>query len=110
MKFHATNEQMKAVMAAAVNASIPIGLGTLHYKNRKYSPSDFSVDEGVKKVCLDYVDGRMVKFLAYRVDWGSDQWESERKAHREYQSWVDTYASYADLVESVLGVEAIIEL
>ena len=108
MRFRATNEQMHQIMAAAANASIPVGLGFLHFgPSQQIKPDDFEVSDATRTAIIDYHGGRMVKFSAIRV--GPDAWESSDTISHEYQSWAQRYNDYTHLVSSVIGSNAILE-
>ncbi len=108
--FRATEDQVKQMMALATNASAPAGLGHLHATNKVFKPEDFEIVGGF--CILDYVQGRMVKFSAHRVN--GDIWAASEHVRPDYQSWAWKYPSYGqlaraaggELVEAPVGEEA----
>jgi hypothetical protein len=48
---------------------------------------------------IDYFEGRMVKLTVNRH--GVEDWSFPGNPHPDYQSWGETYPSYADLIHSV---------
>lgn len=107
MRFKATDDQVRQIMANAVNASSPMGMGFLHATNKLFSAEDFK-DCALKPsgAHLDYVQGRMVKLYIRSIADGS--WRiSGAPPNGEYQSWVKEYPTYENLVTSVPGIELI---
>lgn len=100
MKFTATDTQMCQLIANAVNASTPMGMGFIHYRPRDFAPENFlpALVRG-GDIDLDYVEGRMVKIWIHRL--GDGEWEiDDATPRRDYQSWCGKYSSYATLVAS----------
>lgn len=78
MKFNATEEQVKQIAANAVNASVPVGMGHIHFRPGDYAPEDIEVTEfGVE---IDYFHGRMVKL--YIKPCKGDSWETRGQTRR----------------------------
>lgn len=103
MKFKATDEQLATVMANAVNASLPRGMGLLHYKaEKKYTAKDFlgELKTNTGWVSLDYVGGRCVKLRLMPSKDGYYEINDDVKPNPEYQSWYMTYPTYKDLFAS----------
>ena len=100
MRFTATDEQVKQMAANAVNASLPMGMGHLHYEiSRHFKATEFSLSE-TDDMHLDYVGGRMVKLNIWRK--GIEEWEvRDTKPTPDYQSWCRKYPTYDALLESV---------
>ena len=102
IEFKATREQIKQIAANAVNASIPAGMGFIHYEDKEYSPNDLDHkinDDG--SIHLDYFDGRMVKLSIRSL--GDDAYSAnEGRAYADYQSWSTKYPTYEDLISSVV--------
>lgn len=104
MQFKATDEQIKQIAANAVNASAPMGMGHLHFTNKKFEPKEFEVPEK-GTFSLDYVQGRMVKLTLWNKD---GVWKTpDRAPDIEYQSWMTKYPTYEALIQSVPGTEII---
>lgn len=100
IRFKASNTQIGKVCAAAVNASTPMGLGMLHYdEKRRYSYNEFApTDKDSKWIDLDYVDGRMVKLhIMYE---GKNIWHMSSILKPAYQSWCKTYPTVPHLLEA----------
>lgn len=91
-----TKDEIANVMCCAINASIPMGLGRLHYKNKKYTPEDvkFLIDKDFYS--LDYFDGRMVKLYIDKV--GNNKFNISDRTNPEYQSWAIKYPTVEQLV------------
>lgn len=112
LKFKATNTQVLQMAANAANASLPMGMGFIHFKaDSVFKLTDFrfshrgSADTPV--VHVDYHEGRMVKLLVEGK--GDGVWLTHGgDADPEYQSWSGTYPSFQSLVESV-GAEILSE-
>lgn len=107
MKIRATEDQALQMAANAVNASKPMGLGLLRYREgRVFAASDLAGDVDEVGLYLDYVQGRMVKLGLFRATVEDDRWllpDSEPRS--DYQSWVVRYPTYRALALSVPGVE-----
>ena len=109
MIFKATEQQVRQIMANAVNASNGVGMGFLNYETKNYTTKDIRIDEGA--VSADYFYGRMVK-LKFELTAVSDHWRVARPMYTPnpgYQSWVKIYPTLHALVTSVPGVEIIKE-
>ena len=97
MRFNATDEQVQKMWSLAVSASTPRGLSMIHYvPNQDFKPDDFTLTE--RGIYLDYVQGRMVKLALRRA--GEGVWDAPDSISGEYESWVTTYPSYADLAKA----------
>lgn len=97
MKFKATPEQVKQIIANAVNAAIPVGMGFLHFIPKTYTAADIPDDRLVHGV--DYFDGRMTKL--YIESHGDGTYSlPDDKPRRDYQSWCGSFPTYRALVES----------
>lgn len=102
IRFKATDDQAKEIAAKAINASLPAGMGFLHYNpNSIFTAKDVPTYKGA--IHIDYVQGRMVKLYMEKDKDGV--WGIHGEPNSEYQSWVQKYPSYFDLVCSVEGVE-----
>jgi hypothetical protein len=106
MRFRASEEQVLAIGALAVNASAPQGMGYLQYDStRKFSGEDLRDHFGRWGLNLDYVGGRMVKLTINRVRGAEGVWEvSGAKPREDYQSWCEKYPTYRALIEAI-GIE-----
>jgi hypothetical protein len=108
MKFKATEAQVKQICINAIAASLPMGMGHLHYNPAmEVKPEQITVGT-TGMVNLDYVGGRMVKLVVQRESASRDEWKII--AHREkptvdYQSWAHKYPTWRALVKSVPEVE-----
>jgi hypothetical protein len=107
MKFTATDKQAKQIVANAINASRPAGLGFLQYAPAKEFTADDvtiqSFQNGHRTISADYVGGRMVK-LAMRSEQPGEweiTWPGETP-RGDYQSWCRKYPTTAALVRSVI--------
>jgi hypothetical protein len=100
VKFTATEQQIQQMMANAVNASSPMGLGFLqHDSSKSFVAEDFDT----QYTSLDYVQGRMVKLWINKL--GVNHYQIDDEAPRkDYQSWVSTYPTYEALLASA-GIE-----
>ena len=108
MQLKATDQQIRQIAANACAASKPMGMGYLHWKADQVFTADMipiNNINGRDEIYLDYIGGRMVKLLMFRV--GEDIWEfRDGVPNPEYQSWCHKYPTYLDLAMSVAGVEA----
>ena len=92
-------EQVAArAICLAFDASKPIGMGVLEYSVAHKIPedrvlADFKSDGAVH---TDYIGGRMMKLSLSVTEEGVGYPYTEPNS--EYQSWVDTYATYEDLL------------
>jgi hypothetical protein len=103
--FKATDKQLMQLCANAVNASKPIGLGKLHYiKDHVFKPEDFKDDvmnlqDGlVKRLELDYVEGRMVK-LQIHYTRNKGEYMTLNNVQEDFQSWYKTYPTALELLQ-----------
>lgn len=106
MKVKLTNEQVLQLMANAINASEPMGLGFLHAKPVNYTAEDISehyTDDPFSEyrdINIDYYEGRMVKLAIRKGDDGFvDVIPDEPRV--DYQSWARKYPTAEHLVNSV---------
>jgi hypothetical protein len=106
MKFKATDEQLKEIIANAVLASRPVGMGflsfdpSLHKKQILDSLASYTI---CRQHAIDYFQGRMVKL--WLKSEGDIRSLPDRPPEPDYQSWCSRYPTYEDLVKSVEGVE-----
>lgn len=102
-----TKLQILQMAANAVNAAVPVGMGFLQATSKKFTPSDFKLDDDDLVLSLDYVVGRMTKLYISSV--GHERWKlPDSKPSPDYQSWCRTYPSYTALAESA-GLEVVAE-
>lgn len=106
MKAKLSKTQALQVAVNAINASVPVGMGMLHFEPKDYSIEEVedAMDED-GNIFIDYFHGRMVK-LDLIVDCKSIDGGyilPSTDPHPEYQSWCKKYPTYQDLVESVLN-------
>lgn len=100
MKFNATRNQLLCIMANAVNASTPMGLGFLQYQNKAYNVQDmepYVIDSERIFADLDYVDGRMVKLTIFKEE---GQYVIRDDFRADYQSFVNLYPTVEALIKS----------
>jgi hypothetical protein len=109
IKFKATDQQILQMAANAFNASTPMGLGFFSYEPETNAvPEDFKEnlrinnESGYGCISLDYVQGRMVKLYASRIE---NVWQIQ-EPRLDYQSWKQRYPTARDLIESV-GAEVL---
>lgn len=95
--FKASDTQVQLLMANAINASKPVGLGILQATDTVFAPDDFDLGDYVS---LDYVQGRMVKLQIERLD--DDRWRliAHAEPSPQWQSWADKYPTYGLLLKS----------
>lgn len=94
-----TDNQARQMAANAVNASVAVGLGYVHYQKNVYTPEDVQQCVTEKGIYVDYFDGRMVKL---RILKEGDDWVIPLRAPDfDYQSWCREYPTYQDLCDSV---------
>lgn len=100
MKIVATEEAVVEAAKKAIAASVPMGLGFLHFRLQDHVPDDAEVRECLthEGIDIDYFRGRMVKFWLRRI--GPDTWEAQDTVSPEYQSWCRKYPSYQALFEA----------
>ena len=101
IRFKATEQQIKEMGAKAVNASSPMGLGSLHFNSAsEFKPGDFKVP-----LHADYVQGRMVKLDIQKTDIDG-VWQSWSFPPRsDYQSWAAKYPDNSLL--ELVGAEVV---
>ena len=100
MKFNATKGQLLCIMANAVNASIPVGMGFLQYQDKTYSVQDmerYVRDDEEIFAYIDYADGRMVKLTIFKKD---GQYFIQDNFRADYQSFVRVYPTVEALIKS----------
>ena len=100
MKFTLTDEHVKRMAAAAVNASKAVGMGWMHFdKTATITVDDIHVIPSEDLLSIDYYQGRMVKFHARRVK--GDVWNFyPDNPTADYQSWVHKYPTWEKLFEA----------
>ena len=107
MKFKATDEQVKQIFCNAINASIPVGMGFLHFKPEDVKPEEiemYTIGEDLR-FDADYFQGRMVKLSISQTD-NEGEWKITKpidEPTQDYQSWATKYPTKEALVNSVLG-------
>lgn len=100
MQVKLTEKQAKQLIANAVNAASPVGLGILHFEQKQYSPDDVAGCLDQNGIGVDYFHGRMTKLYARRN--GDTYTFDDFKPDGGYQSWASKYPTYEALVDSVL--------
>lgn len=125
MRIKATEAQIKQMAINAIKASIPKGMGFLHFNaNEEIKPDMIKIfGNGIH---IDYFHGRMVKLYIEKEkpvadpvmekdqDGNIRQRDPEDvwilpdfEPNVEYQSWLVEYKTYRDLALSVVGIEII---
>jgi hypothetical protein len=100
-----TEEEALKIAACAVNASIPMGLGLLHFKPKSYTPEDMKGCMNSRGgLYIDYFEGRMVKLEIRREPDGSYSLLESVPAV-DYQSWASKYPTYSALAFAALEKE-----
>ena len=99
MNMNLTDAQVIQMGKLAIMASVPMGMGFLHYQPG-LKAEDIQLEVRADGLFIDYYQGRMVKFYARKKE---DGWHFPDAVSRDYQSWVDTYPSYDALVDAVKG-------
>lgn len=95
-----TDEQVLKMARLAILASVAVGMGVLHY-DRDLRDEDIAVKIEPTGVFVDYYQGRMVKFRAWRRDDG--QWEFPDTISND-ESWIRMYPTYDSLYRAAGGV------
>lgn len=94
MVIDCTDEVALQMAALAANASMPAGMGYIHFKSEsKWTGKDFEVHHNT--ISLDYVEGRMVKFHARKTEDG--KWNFNDFLSLDYQSWLNHYPDWESL-------------
>lgn len=100
MRFQATQEQLFQMIVNAINASVPVGMGFLHYEKKNYTVAEFLQIAPVAVLTnVDYFRGRMVKLWFKNLGEGVFQLPAENP-DLEYQSWASRYPTYQSLLAS----------
>jgi hypothetical protein len=110
MQFKATDAQILEVFRLAINASMAMGLGMIHYQAKDWDTEKvttiFEPHLNRPSITLDYVEGRMVKLSVRRMPEG--EWLITDKAPNvEYESWCTKYPTYPALLRAA-GIEVLI--
>lgn len=104
--FTATEDQVNQIIANAINASVPFGMGYLHYEKRDYTPAEIAsyrtvATSSTGHLDIDYFFGRMVKLHLQKND--DNTWDMRPDVFREdYQSFCRRYPTSDALVNSVI--------
>jgi len=99
IKFKATTEQLQALYALLYNASAPMGLGHLHYNPDTMLPEQVTV-EVEKGFYMDYVKGRMVKFMCRGTQEPGTYTTNSDRPRADYQSWCYEYPTVQDALKA----------
>lgn len=95
-------ERVKAkALLLAYQASIPMGMGFLHYKENAEKDAEMLAEYITpgEDLYADYVVGRMVKLTIRQPE--PDMLDiRDAPPHPEYQSWVVKYPTYEALIEA----------
>jgi hypothetical protein len=98
-----TDEQALKMATLAVNNSIPMGMGHLHYEPKTYTTEDvkpyLNARKGKSEIYIDYFHGRMVKFQGENV--GENKWAFDDNINVDYQSWAAKFDSYQALFDAI---------
>jgi hypothetical protein len=103
MTLNLSNKQVTKMAKLAILASVPVGMGFLHYRPDLKEEDMTNVDATDGHIYIDYYQGRMVKFNGERNLDGT--WKFPDNTSYEYQSWKQVYPSYAELAEKVKDVQ-----
>ncbi len=100
MEFTLTDDHVKRMAAAAINASKAVGMGWMHFdKTAVITVDDIHVIPSEDVLSIDYYQGRMVKFHARRVS--KDKWNFYPDTPTaDYQSWCGKYPTWEKLFEA----------
>lgn len=96
MIIQATDEQVVEMGKLAILASIPMGMGILHY-DRDLKSADIEIAVNTSGLYIDYYQGRMVKFNGHK---SADGWSFSDEIRDDYQSWKCRYPSYQSLFDA----------
>lgn len=106
MRFKASEDTIRKAMRLAIEASIPMGMGRLHFDpNQLIDDKDLPISQ--LGAFVDYFGGRMVKFRCGQEEPGT--WRVNEPPNIEYQSWMAHYPTYRDLLETAGPIEIIPE-
>lgn len=95
MEFEATNDQVRRLLATAVNASSPAAGGPIPYDLREYVPDEFEDHHLFRG--LDRYAGRQVMLPVGRVR--SGRWHlPDVDPHPRVQTWAVRYPTYRALL------------
>jgi len=98
MVMEVTDEQVKHMAAAAINASKAVGMGWLHHDpTMNITPDDIHIVDNY--LSIDYFQGRMVKFHARKTEDGKWKFHPDDLSPA-YQSWCLKYTSWEMLLEA----------
>ena len=112
LKFKATEEQVLEMIRNAINSSLPVGMGYLHYEDVLYTIDDLKQRlsrtinrDGQIEYCVDYFHGRMVKLSVYSKYIDGEVWwvlpYTENGFSSDYQSFADMFPTPSELLASV---------
>lgn len=107
---HQAEQVAKCMVWLAYQASVPVGMGRLHYRQDlteetlwaalKQQVLKTNVPTFDFELYLDYCFGRMMKFS---IVWSKDAiYVSNEMIKEDYQSWAREYHSYARLYEAAI--------
>lgn len=87
----------------AVMASSPMGLGHFHFdpnlkEEEEVELPQIPFESNARGLFIDYFQGRMVKFRAWKKENG--RWEFPDEISSAYESWVHKYPSYQALIDA----------
>lgn len=99
IKFKATAEQLKKLYCLLYNASAPVGMGLLHYRPEDMTEDQIPIDLE-KGFYMDYVRGRMVKFMCRATNNPGEYTTFDTIPRSDYQSWVRTYPTILSVLEA----------
>ena len=93
-------EDVISMAVLAVNNSIPVGMGFLHYEKKDYDDKKIreTYPSNSKEINIDYFYGRMTKFYAIKVN--DSEWKFLDNLDTEYESWAKVFSSYELLLNA----------
>ena len=95
-----TEVQAKQMAVNAVNASVPMGMGFLHFEDREYTIEDVDPYFRGGIAYFDYFHGRMIQLNIRKVEGGYSLPDTD--VNIEHQSWARKYPTYEALAASVV--------
>jgi hypothetical protein len=108
MLFNATAEQVAQMVANAVNAAKPMGMGLLrHNPDSQFTAADFLEEAKSGRISIDYLQGRMIKLHIFRKK--SGPWFINDKFRSDYQSWCVKFPTPEALINSAVTPRSGIE-
>ena len=99
IEFKASGDEIRQLAVNAINASSPVGMGIIDYKDKTYTAANLGALFTVHgHVHIDYFEGRMVKLVIRLVGQALYQMRDDLRA--DYETWMPTYPTVPDLLKS----------